>query len=103
MRKGPSKPPCRWRFQTKSYLSIEELSERINPVIRGWINYYGHFRRFEMYTVLSQLNKALVEWVRNKYKKRRGHTKAGKWLEALARREPHLFVHWTMGIFYAAG
>jgi group II intron reverse transcriptase/maturase len=93
----------RMRLQTKSYLSIEELSERINPVIRGWINYYGHFRRFEMYTVLSQLNKALVQWVRNKYKKRRGHTKAGKWLEALARREPHLFVHWTMGIFYMAG
>ncbi|PVD17182.1 RNA-directed DNA polymerase [Mesotoga sp. Brook.08.105.5.1] len=93
----------RMRLQTKSYLSIEELSERINPVIRGWINYYGHFRRFEMYTVLSRLNKALVQWVRNKYKKRRGLTKAGKWLEALARREPHLFVHWTMGIFYMAG
>ncbi|CCU84053.1 RNA-directed DNA polymerase (Reverse transcriptase) [Mesotoga infera] len=93
----------RMRLQTKSYLSIEELSERINPVIRGWINYYGHFRKFEMYTVLSQLNKALVQWVRNKYKKRRGRTKAGKWLEALARREPHLFVHWTMGIFYSAG
>ncbi|PZC53136.1 group II intron reverse transcriptase/maturase [Mesotoga sp. TolDC] len=93
----------RMRLQTKSYLSIEELSERINPVIRGWINYYGHFRRFEMYTVLSHVNKALVQWVRNKYKKRRGLTKAGKWLEAIARREPHLFVHWTMGIFYMAG
>jgi len=93
----------RMRLQTKTYLSIEELSERINPVIRGWINYYGHFRRFEMYTVLSQLNKALVQWVRNKYKKRRGLTKAGKWLQALARREPRLFVHWTMGIFYMAG
>ncbi len=76
----------RMRLQTKSYLSIEELSERINPVIRAWINYYGHFRRFEMYTVLSRLNKALVQWVRNKYKKRRGLTKASKWLEALARR-----------------
>jgi len=93
----------RMRLQTKSYLSIEELSERINPVIRGWINYYGHFRKFEMYTVLSRLNKALVQWVRNKYKKRRGRTKAGKWLETLARREPRLFVHWTMGIFYTAG
>jgi len=93
----------RMRLQTKSYLSIKELSEKINPVIRGWINYYGHFRRFEMYTVLSRVNKALVQWVRNKYKKRRGRTKASKWLEALARREPRLFVHWTMGIFYAAG
>ena len=62
----------RMRLQTKSYLSIKELSEKINPVIRGWINYYGHFRRFEMYTVLSRVNKALVQWVRNKYKKRRG-------------------------------
>ncbi|CCU85450.1 hypothetical protein PHOSAC3_410002 [Mesotoga infera] len=34
---------------------------------------------------------------------RRGRTKAGKWLETLARREPRLFVHWTMGIFYMAG
>jgi len=32
-----------------------------------------------------------------------GLVKPGKWLEALARREPHLFVHWAMGIFYTAG
>ena len=83
--------------------SIEELSRKINPIIRGWINYYGHFRKSEMYTVLHNLNQVLVQWVRRKYKKLKGLVRARKWLDRLARREPDLFIHWEMGIFYATG
>ncbi|TYB83793.1 MAG: group II intron reverse transcriptase/maturase [Kosmotoga sp.] len=93
----------RWKLSLKSYMNIEELSKEINPVIRGWINYYGHFRKSEMHTVLCNLNQALVQWVRNKYKKQKGLVNAGKWLDRLARREPGLFIHWKMGIFFAIG
>ena len=93
----------RWRLQLKPDKSIEDLSRMINPVIRGWINYYGRFYKSELYTVLQHLNKALTRWVRNKYKSCRTKTRAGKWLDKLARREPGLFVHWCMGIYYAAG
>jgi group II intron reverse transcriptase/maturase len=93
----------RWKLHLKPYLTIEQLSREINPIIRGWINYYGHFRKSEMYTVLCNLNRALVKWVISKYKKLRGLVRAGKWLGCLARREPNLFIHWKMGIFYATG
>ncbi len=93
----------RMRLQTKSYLSIEELSRVIDPIIRGWINYYGRFHISETYTVLYHLNRALVQWVRNKYKKRKGLVRAREWLKRLAQRQPELFVQWTKEIYYAAG
>jgi hypothetical protein len=51
----------------------------------------------------KELNQALVQWVRRKYKKLRGLVRAGKRLDRLARREPDLFIHWKMGIFYTTG
>jgi len=58
-----------WRLQLKPDKSIEDISHMFNPVIRGWINYYGRFYKSELYSVLRHLNRALVQWVRRKYKR----------------------------------
>jgi hypothetical protein len=34
------------------YFSIEELARIVNPVLRGWIQYYGRFYRIEMISKL---------------------------------------------------
>ncbi|WP_242649343.1 group II intron maturase-specific domain-containing protein [Syntrophomonas wolfei] len=47
---------------------FEDLSKILNPVIRGWINYYGAFRQSALYPVLKHINKALQKWVKRKYK-----------------------------------
>ncbi|MEU9290759.1 reverse transcriptase domain-containing protein [Streptomyces sp. NPDC048275] len=33
-----------WHLHTRSDLSFHELARRINPVVSGWINYYGRYR-----------------------------------------------------------
>jgi RNA-directed DNA polymerase len=84
-----------WRLQTRTYLSIDELARRLNPVISGWINYYGRFCRSELHSVLDHINKALAKWAMRKFKRlRRRKTRAHAWLKGLAGRSPELFVHW---------
>src|SRR5262249_45304360 len=51
-----------WRLQSCSDKSIEDLSRMFNPIIRGWLNYYGRFYRSAVYLSLLQLDKALARW-----------------------------------------
>lgn len=88
-----------WRIQLKPDKSIIDISNMFNPIIRGWINYYGNFYKSELYKVLRHMNKALVQWARRKYKKlARGRKKAERWLGKLAKNMPKLFAHWQIGI-----
>ena len=93
-----------WRIQLKPDKSIIDISNMFNPVIRGWINYYGNFYKSELYKVLRHTNKALVQWARRKYKKlARGRKKAERWLGKLAKNMPKLFAHWQIGILPTTG
>lgn len=93
-----------WRMHLKPDKTIEDLSRMFNPIIRGWINYYGRFYKSEMYSILRHADRALVRWVRKKYKKYENHQRrATYWLGKIANREPKLFAHWQMGIRPAAG
>jgi len=93
-----------WRMHLKPDKSIEDLSRMFNPVIRGWINYYGRFYKSELYPVFRHMDKALTKWAGKKYKKLNHHQRRTTyWLGRIARREPKLFVYWQMGIKPAAG
>jgi len=75
-----------------------------NPIIRGWINYYGSYYKSALNRVFLQLVRSLMKWAMKKYKKLRGHLqRATHWLGRIARREPNLFAHWQMGMRPAAG
>lgn len=88
-----------WRMHLKPDKTIDDLSRMFNPVIRGWINYYGCFYKSELYPVLGHLNQALVRWARRKYKIFAAHQRrATHWLRKIARREPKLFSHWQLGV-----
>jgi len=93
-----------WRMHLKPDKTLEDLSRMFNPVIRGWINYYGCSCKSELYPVLRHMDRALTRWAQKKYKKlSRGKRRATYWLGRIARREPKLFAHWQMGIYPAAG
>ena len=93
-----------WRLHLKPDKKIEDISRMFNPVVRGWINYYGRFYKSALYCVLRHMNRALVHWARRKYKRLSCHRRrAEHWLGRIARREPQLFAHWQMGILPAAG
>ena len=87
------------KWYRRSDLSLNEIAKQYNPVLRGWLNYYSQYHKTEMYKVLRHFNKTLVAWAMRKHKNLRGRkTRAGKFLQRIAEREPHLFAHWNIGM-----
>jgi RNA-directed DNA polymerase len=85
----------RWRLPRRSDKAIDDLARMWNPVLRGWIQYYGHFYKSALYPVFRHFNTLLVRWAMQKYKRLRRHQRrATHWLVGVARREPRLFAHW---------
>ena len=86
-------------FRNRTDLSLNEIATMYNPVLRGWIEYYGGYCRSELSSVLRHFNKTLVAWAKAKYKKFKGHkARAGIFVQRIAKREPHLFAHWKIGM-----
>ncbi|HVR11773.1 MAG TPA: group II intron maturase-specific domain-containing protein, partial [Thermoanaerobaculia bacterium] len=94
-----------WRMaSTRNNQSLEDLAQLVNPAVRGWINYYGRFYRSQCVRVLQYLNKVLATWARRTYKRLRRRKRASMhWLGRIARRNPTLFVLWTLGVLPEAG
>ncbi|MGW7366379.1 group II intron maturase-specific domain-containing protein [Streptomyces sp. NPDC054841] len=49
-----------WRLHTRSDLSFVELARRINPIVRGWMQYFGRFYRSALTPPLMRINAYLV-------------------------------------------
>jgi len=82
-----------------THFSIYQMAGMLNAKTRGWINYYGKFRKSEMWGMFNLLNLRLARWVRLKYKKfRKRHLYvAYLWLVNVSKAFPDLFVHWQHG------
>ncbi len=90
------------RIRSRTDLSLADLASWINPIIRGWLSYYGAFYRSEMYRLARHVNKTLVRWAMRKFKHLRGRkTKAMQVLERVARLRPDMFAHWQRGMLGA--
>jgi RNA-directed DNA polymerase len=88
-----------WRLQLRSDKTIGDLARMFNPIVQGWINYYGRYYPSMLRLTLRPLNEYLVRWARRKYKRLRGHeARARDFVATVGRREPHLFAHWRMGV-----
>ena len=88
-----------WNLPRRSDKSIEDLSRMFNPIVRGWLQYYGRYYRSALYPPMQQLDRALARWAYRKYKKLRGHLRrATHWIARMSRRDSRLFAHWQMGV-----
>ena len=67
----------------------------MNPIVRGWMNYYGKFYRSEMFGLLQRINTYLVRWARKKFKRLRSFKRCQTLVERAPEREPELFAHWA--------
>ena len=86
-------------LRNRTDLSLQQIAQMHNPVLRGWLEYYGRFYRSAMHPVLRHFNKTLVAWAMRKFKRFRGHkTRTCQFLIGMAKRQPHLFVHWQRGM-----
>ena len=88
-----------WRINCRSDKTLTDLARMVNPIVQGWINYYGRFYKSMLFRVLRRLNEYLVRWAMRKYKRLRGHLiRAVRWLATVARRDRDLFAHWRVGV-----
>ena len=82
-----------------TFKSIVGVAQFLNPFIRGWVNYYGKFRKHEMNSIFQLLRKRLVRWARKRYKRyKTSVNRAYKWLETIGKQFPNLFYHWQIGL-----
>ncbi|MFC0862932.1 group II intron maturase-specific domain-containing protein [Sphaerimonospora cavernae] len=65
-----------WRIHLHTTTDLAELAQWINPVVRGWMNYYGRFYRTELDALIRRINTYLVRWGRRKFKRLRSFKKA---------------------------
>jgi RNA-directed DNA polymerase len=87
-----------WKLHLRSNLSLEELAKWVNPILRGWVNYYGRLYKTALYPVFYHLNETLARWIKRKYKKfRRKFQRAIRLLGKIAHKQPKLFAHWEFG------
>ena len=77
----------------------EEMAKRMNPVIRGWANYFILFNRNEARSKgLNYVNLMLVDWAKRRYKGlHRSRRQASIWLDRLVKSSPNLFYQWQLG------
>jgi len=80
-------------------LSLDDIAHRLNPLLRGWIEYYGRYAPSALYPLLRYVNQMLRAWVMRKFKRFAAHrTRARRFLERLVRAQADLFVHWRLGM-----
>jgi RNA-directed DNA polymerase len=85
----------RWRLHLRTTNDLAELAAWMNPVIRGWMDYYGKFYRTELYGLLRRINTYLMRWGRRKFSRLRTAKKFTTWWRGLQHRVPTLFAHWA--------
>lgn len=86
-------------LQNRTGSTLEQLAKEINRIVRGYINYFGQYRRKELHPMFFNLNLLLLKWARRKYKLlRTSKRRAVKWLKRVAKYNPNLFAHWKFGV-----
>ncbi len=86
----------RWRLRSRLSESIEDIAKPINRVIRGWIQYYGHYRRSDLYALANDIDMVLARWLQRKHNSVKSYNQAWGKLKQYKKRQPRLFCHWHM-------
>jgi RNA-directed DNA polymerase len=101
-RTSMSKDIRAWKLTSQAAETLEEVAGRINPVVRGWMNYYGAYCRSELAPTLRQIEFAVARWAMRKYKKLHRRLAASThMLAAIRQRQPTLFAHWAWSVVLA--
>lgn len=84
-----------WKLHRRTSAGLVEIARRINPIVQGWMNYYGAYYKTALYPVLRRINVYLMRWVRKKYRRANTYKKFNRWWIQVTRTWPLLFRHWA--------
>lgn len=84
-----------WSLHRRVGSTLEELAAAINPVLRGWLAYYGRFNVGEFLVVFERLERRLARWACRKYKGLRSSLRRSQqFIRRIRMAAPTMFVHW---------
>ena len=86
-------------LRRQTHLSLQDIASELNPLLRGWIAYYGRYAPSALYPLLRYVNQTLAAWAMRKFKRLK-HNKTGtsQFFLRLAKANEGLFVHWRLGM-----
>jgi RNA-directed DNA polymerase len=85
------------RLHRRTNTTLEVLAREVNPVLRGWLNYFTEFYPSAVTPIGRRMDRHLMRWARKKYKRlERSDRRAKAWLQGVRRRAPDLFAHWSL-------
>jgi retron-type reverse transcriptase len=92
--KRMSRQVRRWRLHRRIGSTLPGLAERINPIVRGWVQYYGAFYPTALHPLLRRINSYLMRFLQKKYRRLRSFPKALACWRRIVDQNPRLFAHW---------
>jgi RNA-directed DNA polymerase len=84
------------RIPKRTDLTLDDLAGWLNPIVAGWIHYYGRYYRSGIDPLLQRVSSYLRQWAAKKYKRLRSAKRFDRWWTGLLGRQPGLFVHWRL-------
>jgi RNA-directed DNA polymerase len=92
-----SRKVASWRLHRRTTWNLDGLAGEVNPVLRGWLNYFTVFYPSAVIPLSKRIDCHLVRWARRKYKRlEHSDKRARAWLRGVRQREPDLFAHWAL-------
>ncbi len=86
-------------IRRRTQRSLHDIAQLINPLLRGWIEYYGRFAPSALSPVLRYVNLTLVAWAMRKFKRFKTHKiRAGRFFERLSQDRADCLAHWQLGM-----
>ena len=86
-------------IRQRTQLSLADIARKLNPLLSGWIEYYGRYAPSALSPMLRSVNLTLLRWAMRKFKRFKAHKiRASHFLQRLARDKMSLFVHWRIGM-----
>ena len=86
------------KIRNRPQVKLADVARELNPLLRGWIAYYGRYTRSALYPLARYVNQTLYAWMTRKFKRfHRRLARARAFLEKISRDNSGLFAHWRLG------
>jgi RNA-directed DNA polymerase len=82
------------RIHRRTTPTLDDLARWLNPIVAGWMAYYGRFYRSAMAPLLQRVNAYVRRWTGKKYRRLRNLKRFERWWSGLIERQPALFAQW---------
>ena len=87
------------KIRRQTQRTLGDVAQMLNPLLRGWIEYYGRYTPSALYPLFRYVNVTLLAWAQRKFKRFKAHkVRATYFLIKLAQTRAELFVHWQYGM-----